>query len=88
MNIETRVNEGSAALHCYLAMDQQTKAAIIFGMVRGFEAGGYPEHFNEDDITAWRMKGNFAHQMLNGGVFNPLDAFAVIALFDDEFSEL
>lgn len=88
MSSETTKMSAPRAPHCYLAMEDRIKAAIIFGIVRGFEAGGYPEHFNDDDVTAWRMKGNYAHQMLNGGVFNPLDAFAVLSLFDDEFSEL
>ena len=71
-----------------LSLSGDQKAAVIFGMVRAFEASAWPEHFDDDAIATWRLRGSLAEQMLCGGVSNPLDAFAVIKLYDDEVTEL
>ncbi|TXH10213.1 MAG: hypothetical protein E6R03_15750 [Hyphomicrobiaceae bacterium] len=62
------------------------KAAFILGMARAFETVGWPQHFNDDDKRQWRGRAVWARQLLTGGVFNPLHAWAVLELFDDEMS--
>lgn len=69
-------------------LSNRDKAAVIVGMVRAFQCGGWPKHFKADDRATWRQRGKFAIQMLGDGVFNPLDAYSVLELFDDEFSEI
>jgi len=71
-----------------LSLTDRDKAAVIVGMVRAFKCGGWPAHFSADDRSEWRRRGEHAAQMLGEGVFNPLDAYAVLSLFDDEFSEI
>ncbi len=69
-------------------LTDRDKAAVIVGMVRAFQCGGWPSHFNAEDRSTWRLRCKFAIQMLGEGVFNPLDAYSVLDLFDDEFSEI
>lgn len=64
------------------------KAAYIMGMVRAFNAVGWPEHFDEDALTVWRERAHWAAQMLDGGAYSPSHVWAVRGLFDDEHAEI
>jgi hypothetical protein len=67
-----------------MKLSDREKAAVIFGMVRAFEATRWPKHFNRDDKAQWRQRAKIASQMLTGGAFNPLDHWAVTLCADDE----
>lgn len=67
-----------------MTLTDREKAAFIIGMVRAFMCGKWPKHFNADDKAQWIQRERYAQQMLNGGVFNPQDAWAVIQCADDE----
>lgn len=69
-------------------MTDNEKAAVIYGMVRAFKTTEWPKHFNDEDIEYWCLCAGYAHQMLNGGAFNPFSVYQVKELFEAEFSEI
>lgn len=69
-----------------MKLSGRENAAFIFGMVRAFESGKWPRHFNKDDKAQWRQRARFAKQILTGGAYNPLDVFAVVDTAQDELS--
>lgn len=67
-----------------MKLTDREKAAVIFGMVRAFEASNWPKHFNSDDKAQWRQRARIAKLMLDRGAFNPFDHWAVVQTADDE----
>ena len=67
-----------------MTLNDREKAVLIFGMYRAFKAGGFPKHFNRDDKAQWKQRARWAEDILTGGAFNPMDAWRVRDLADDE----
>lgn len=72
-----------------MRLSDREKAAIIFGMVRAFEATTWPKHFNTDDKAQWRSRAKIARCILDGGAaVDSLGHWAVMSCADDELVEL
>lgn len=67
-----------------MKLNDREKAAIIFGMVRAFEAGKWPKHFDRQDKNQWRLRAKSAKLILGGDEFNLLNHWAVTSCADDE----
>lgn len=59
-------------------MNEREKAAFVMGLVSGFDRYGWPAEMSGSERDSWRRLGRYAVQMLDGGVYNPLDAYRVI----------
>lgn len=69
-----------------MKLTDREKAAVIFGMYCAFKAGRFPKHFSRDDKAQWKLRAEWARQILDGGAFNPFDAWRVRDLADEELS--
>lgn len=67
------------ALEVLPTLSDREKAAFLFGTVAAWGQCGWPEGCPESDQNGWMRLAGHAHQMLSGGVFNPLDAWRVIS---------
>jgi len=69
-----------------MTLNDREKAAFIVGMVRAFNSGKWPKHFNKDDKAQWMGRAVWAHQILTGGAYNPFHVWKVREIVDDELA--
>ncbi len=68
-----------------VTLSDREKVAILFGMVRAFEAvGKWPKHFNKEDKAALKGHARAARDILGKGASSPSDRWAAINYADDE----
>jgi len=66
-----------------VTLTDKEKAAFIIGMDRAFEATRYPKGRNKEQQADWAERVVWAHQMLDGGCFNPLHVWEVRELAEE-----
>ena len=71
-----------------MTLTDKEKAALLIGMDKAFKATRYPKGRNKERRADWVSCVVWAHQMLDGGCFNPLHIWAVRRLAEEQLREV